>query len=128
MQFGKRFKKYIILLLNISHRISVRRVDMAEWNNVLTSRYHNCNSKYSYPTSNFKKLFINYSIFLCSISKLYHYIRMFSIRNSELAVTYSELTKQNSEFNYQLNNFCRMGNKFNTLLNYFYGMENYFYD
>jgi len=61
---------------------------MAEWNNFLTSLYHNCNSKYSYPTTNLKKLYFLYSVLICSfsnllhiINNLYHYINLFSAIN-----------------------------------------------
>ena len=88
MQTNKRFKKYFILLLNISHRISDWGEIMVEGNEALTSLCCDCTSKISYPTTNRKKLYNYYSVLLCSIKYLYHSINclydfynQFSIHN-----------------------------------------------
>jgi len=115
----KRFKKYILTLLNISHRIRVRRVDMVEESNALTSLYLNCIGKYSYPTTNLKKLYIYYSVLLCTISKLYHLFNIFSISNSKLNVTNSELSELNSGFNCMINNLYGNASSYYTVFNSF---------
>ena len=84
LQPDKRFKKYIISLLNISRRIRDWGEIMVEGNEVLTSLCCDCTSKISYPTTNLKKLYFLYSVLLCSISKLCYIVNISSIHYSWL--------------------------------------------
>ena len=84
LQPDKRFKKYIISLLNISRRIRDWGEIMVEGNEVLTSLCCDCTSKISYPTTNLKKLYFLYSVLLCSISKLCYIVNISSSHYSWL--------------------------------------------
>ena len=140
-QPDKRFKKYLVSLLNISRRISVRRGNMGEGNQALTSLCCDCTSKFSYPTTKLKKLYIYYSVLLCSLSKLYYIIRMYNTLNSklngELTNFYRLYNRINNfkdniydfkgNFSSLRDNFYNLRDNCYSFVNGFYKLQNYFY-